>query len=66
MHIDHDQEITLFDLENYFEQRGNHPNDINLKSFFDLAAAIISAYRNSNCHWLLVEGVEDKLYLQYY
>ena len=53
MHIDHDQEITLFDLENYFEQRGNHPNDINLKSFFDLAAAIISAYRNSNCHWLL-------------
>ncbi len=66
MHINHNQEITLFNLENYFEERGSHPNDINLKSFFDLSAAIISAYRNSKCHWLLVEGVEDKLYLQYY
>ena len=66
MHINHNQEVTLFNLENYFEERGSHPNDINLKSFFDLSAAIISAYRNSKCHWLLVEGVEDKLYLQYY
>lgn len=66
MHIDHNHEISLFHLENYFEERGSHPDDINLKSFFDLAASIISAYRNSNCHWILVEGVEDKLYLQYY
>ena len=66
LHIQEDQNISLFNLENYFEERKNHPDDINLKSFFDLAASIISAYRNSSCHWLLVEGVEDKMYLQYY
>lgn len=66
MHIESNQKISLFDLSNYFEDRGAHPNDINLKSFFDLAASIISAYRNSNCHWLLVEGSEDKSYLEYY
>ncbi len=66
MYIEHSQEVSLFHLENYFEERGAHPNDINLKSFFDLAASIISAYRNSDCHWILVEGVEDKMYLQYY
>lgn len=66
MHIENGQKVSLFHLENYFEERGSHPNDINLKSFFDLAASIISAYRNSNCHWILVEGIEDKMYLQYY
>lgn len=66
LHIQQDQNLSLFNLENYFEERGSHPDDINLKSFFDLAASIISAYRNSNCHWILVEGIEDKIYLQYY
>lgn len=66
IHIDSEQTQSLFNLENYFEERGSHPDDINLKSFFDLAASIISAYRNSNYHWILVEGIEDKLYLEYY
>lgn len=66
IHINSKQTPSLFNLENYFEDRRNHPDDINLKSFFDLAASIISAYRNSHCHWILVEGIEDKLYLQYY
>lgn len=66
LHIQQNQNLSLFNLENYFEERRNHPDDINLKSFFDLAASIISAYRNSKCHWLLVEGVEDKMYLDYY
>lgn len=66
IHIDSEQTQSLFNLENYFEERGSHPDDINLKSFFDLAASIISAYRNSNYHWIFVEGIEDKLYLEYY
>ena len=66
MHIEDGQKISLFHLENYFEDRRNHPDDINLKSFFDLSASIISAYRNSNNNWILVEGIEDKMYLQYY
>lgn len=66
LHIQQNQNLSIFNLENYFEERRNHPDDINLKSFFDLAASIISAYRNSKCHWLLVEGAEDKMYLDYY
>ena len=66
LHVQNDQKLTLFNLENCFEDRRKHPEDINLKSFFDLAASIISAYRNNKCHWLLVEGSEDKKYLNYY
>lgn len=66
LHVQNDQNLTLFNLENCFEDRRKHPEDINLKSFFDLAASIISAYRNNKCHWLLVEGSEDKKYLNYY
>lgn len=66
LHIENSQKVSVFNLANYFEERGSHPDDINLKSFFDLASSIISAYRNSSCHWILVEGTEDKLYLEYY
>lgn len=66
IHLQHDQVQSLFNIVNYFEDRRNHPNDINLKSYFDLSASIISAYRNSSCHWLIVEGSDDVLYLNYY
>lgn len=66
LHIEHNQNVSLFDLTNYFEDRGEHPNDINLKSFFDLSSSIISAFRHSDCNWILVEGSEDKKYLEYY
>ena len=66
IHIQSNQQLSLFEISNYFEERRHHPDDINLKSFFDLAASIVSAYRNSNYHWLLVEGKEDMQYLTYY
>ena len=58
--------IKLFELENYFENRKSHPDDIQLKSFFDLASSIVSSLRNYEKNWLLVEGNEDKKYLDYY
>lgn len=58
--------IQGFHFENYFEERGSHPEDIHLKSFFDLTASIVSALKTTNLHWILVEGVDDKEYLEYY
>lgn len=66
IHINKGQEILLFDLDNYFEDRRNHPNDIYLKGFFDLTSSILSAFRDDEKNWLLVEGKEDKKYLEYY
>lgn len=55
-----------YDLSNYFEQRRELPDDILLKGYFDLASSILSAYRNNKTNWLLVEGKEDKKYIEYY
>jgi len=61
-------ELEIFKLSNYFEERGLHPNDINLKSFYDLTSSIISSIRNSQkpVNWLIVEGGSDKKYLSNY
>lgn len=61
-----DPEISLFNLQNYFEDRGNHPNDIHLKSFFDLSSSILSSLKLHDTNWLLVEGIDDQIYLKYY
>lgn len=68
-HIDNTDDVPVcksFDLNNYFEDRRNHPDDIHLKSFFDLSSSIISSLRLSPVNWLLVEGNEDRKYLNYY
>jgi hypothetical protein len=59
-------EIEICALENYFEERGNFLNDINLKSFYDLTASLVSAIRNSDTNWLIVEGNIDKKYIEHY
>ena len=66
IHINKGQEILLFDLDNYFEDRRKHPDDIYLKGFFDLTSSILSAFRDDDRNWLLVEGKDDKKYLEYY
>lgn len=63
---DNTPSIDLFNLENYFEQRKNHPDDINLKSFYDLTSSIISSVRNNGDKWIIVEGLADKRYLEHY
>jgi hypothetical protein len=59
-------EIENFNLENYFEARKHHPDDINLKSFYDLTSSLISSIRNSDDKWIIVEGLADKKYLEHY
>jgi len=58
--------ISVFDFKNYFEERREHPDDIHFKSFFDLASSILSSLRSAEYHWLIVEGLDDKLYIEYY
>src|SRR5690554_2519197 len=58
--------IEIFELENYFEARKNHPDDINLKSFYDLTSSIVSSVRNNGNKWLIVEGLADKKYIEHY
>ncbi len=56
--------ISEFSFRNYFEERASHPNDIQFKSFFDLASAIISSLRVRKNNWLIVESEEDKKYIE--
>ena len=58
--------IKEFSFRNYFEERGEHPEDIQFKSFFDLASAIISSMRSNSNNWIIVESEEDKNYLTEY
>jgi ABC-type cobalamin/Fe3+-siderophores transport system ATPase subunit len=55
--------ISEFSFRNYFEDNGSHPNDVQFKSFFDLASAIISSLRNKENNWMIVESEEDKNYI---
>ncbi|RRQ49946.1 hypothetical protein DZC72_05005 [Maribacter algicola] len=52
-----------FNFQNYFEDRGSHPNDIQLKSFYDLTSSIISSLKHYSTNWLIVEGTDDFNYL---
>ena len=49
--------------KSYFEDRRNHPNDIQLKSYFDLVSSIISSIKQYDTNWLIVEGTDDYIYL---
>ncbi|WP_312553865.1 AAA family ATPase [Empedobacter brevis] len=66
-HIDSedDKEIKInqYSFRNYFEESGSNPSDIQFKSFFDLASAIISSLRIQETNWLIVESEEDKNYI---
>lgn len=58
--------IKTFDFLNYLEDRREFPDDIEMKSFFELVTTIISSVKNDNTNWLICEGSDDKLYLQHY
>lgn len=55
---------SRFSFKNYFEERRSHPNDIQLKSFYDLTSTIISSLKFHSTNWLIVEGLDDYNYLK--
>lgn len=66
IHIDDASKVSCCNLKNYFEKRGDLPNDIQLKGYFDLTSSLLYAFRNSNQTMIIVEGFEDKRYIEYY
>lgn len=58
--------INSYDLNNYFEKRGSLPEDIIIKSYFELTSSILSSMRANNTNWIICEGSDDKVYLEYY
>ncbi|KOP31161.1 hypothetical protein ADM98_01765 [Exiguobacterium sp. BMC-KP] len=59
-------QIKTYDLNNYFEKRGSLPEDIQMKSYFDLTSSILSSIRSEKTNWIICEGSDDKLYLSHY
>lgn len=66
VHIDDHGKPNITNLYNYFEKRGELPEDVYLKGFFDLSSSLLYAFRGSQKNWLLVEGYEDKKYIEYH
>ena len=65
-HIENDSaEVTIsqYSFRNYFEENNGNTNDVQFKSFFDLASAVISSLRIKENNWLIVESEEDKNYI---
>lgn len=58
--------ISSFNLNNYFEKRGALPEDIIIKSYFELTSSILSSMRADETNWIICEGSDDKLYLEHY
>lgn len=57
--------IKSFNLYNVLENRKDYPDDIEMKSMFDLASSIISYMRQKQgLRWIVCEGSDDKLYLE--
>lgn len=62
-----DQKSTClsFEANKFFEKKRSFPDDINLKSYFDLSTVIISSLRLGTS-WIVCEGTTDKKYIEYY
>lgn len=58
--------ISSFDFNCYFESRKKLPQDIMIKSYFELTSSILSSMRADKTNWIICEGSDDKLYLKYY
>ena len=59
-------EIKSFQLSNIFEQRRNFPDDVELKSVFDLISSILSVMKSDKTNWIICEGADDAMYLKYF
>lgn len=69
-HIEYDftnkTKINQFSLSNYLESRRDFPDDINLRSYFELVSTIISSIKAGKNKWLIVEGADDLAYFSHY
>lgn len=58
--------VKKYDARYFISERRKEPDDNYFKSYSDLASSIFSSLRSKNINWLIVEGVDDRNYLDYY
>lgn len=65
-HIDQSDglKITQHPLKSVTSDQKTLPNEISLKSMFDLVSSVIGMMRSETANWLVCEGVDDQFYLK--
>ncbi|MGZ5028296.1 MAG: AAA family ATPase [Methylobacter sp.] len=65
-HIDQSAglKITQHALRSITSEQKILPDEISLKSMFDLVSSVIGMMRSETTNWLVCEGVDDQLYLK--
>jgi AAA15 family ATPase/GTPase len=65
-HIEHDSDlkITQHALRSVTSEQKTLPDEISLKSMFDLVSSVIGMMRSDTANWLVCEGVDDQIYLR--
>lgn len=63
-HIEHSDVLDLkqFPIKSITSQQKELPDEISLKSIFDLVSSIIGMMRSETINWLICEGTDDILY----
>jgi len=59
-------EISQHPLKSVTSEQKILPDDISLKSIFDLVSAVIGMMRSEEANWLVCEGVDDQIYLEHF
>ncbi len=65
-HIDHLDgiQIAQHPLKSVTSDQKTLPDEISLKSMFDLVSSVIGMMRSETANWLVCEGVDDQFYLK--
>lgn len=63
---DENLKIESFPLNNLQENRRSFPNSIEIRSYFDLMASMLTLLKKKSYNWLFCEGTEDYQYLRCY
>lgn len=58
-------EVKEFTFFNYLTESRTFPDNVELKSMFDLSVSILNYIRsNPSCKWIVCEGSSDRIYLE--
>lgn len=58
--------IDAFPLQNIQEKRRAFPNSIEIRSYFDLMASMLTLLKKKQYNWIFCEGSQDAMYLKSY
>lgn len=56
--------INTLKLYRLHEERRNFPDQVEMKSFFDLISSMVSVLKNKKHSWIICEGYDDVCYLK--